>query len=60
MFDSLFVWVASIPVAFVLSRYTALGVVAMYAIVELLNLLKCGIGFVLVRQKKWVVNLVKK
>ena len=30
----------------------------MYAIVELLNLIKCVIGYVLVRQKKWVVNLV--
>ena len=60
VFDSLFVWVASIPVAFVLSRFTGLGVAAMYAIVELLNLLKRGIGFVLVRQKKWVVNLVNR
>ena len=58
VFDSLFVWVMSIPVAFGLSHYTDMDIVLMYAIVELLNLIKCVIGYVLVRQKKWVVNLV--
>ena len=60
VFDSLFVWVVCIPVAFVLSRYTQMPILPMYAIVELTNLIKCGIGFVMVRQRKWVVNLVGK
>ena len=60
VFDSLFVWVVCIPVAFVLSRYTQMSILPMYAIVELTNLIKCGIGFVMVRQRKWVVNLVGK
>ena len=60
VFDSLFVWVMSIPVAFVLSHYTGMPIVPMYAIVELLNLIKCAIGFFMVRQRKWVVNLVGK
>ena len=59
-FDSLFVWVFSIPVAFWLSRGTDMGIVLMYAIVELLNLVKCGIGTILVRRRRWVVNLVGK
>ena len=59
-FDSLFVWVFSIPVAFYLSRSTDMGIVLMYAIVELLNLVKCVIGAVLVRRRRWVVNLVGK
>lgn len=58
VFDSLFVWVFSIPVAFLLSRWTDMDIVPMYAIVELLNLIKCGIGFVLVKKRTWVVNLV--
>ena len=60
VFDSLFVWVVCIPVAFILSRYTQMPILPMYAIVELTNLIKCGIGFVMVRQRKWVVNLVGK
>ena len=59
-FDSLFVWAFSIPVAFWLSRGTDMGIVLMYAIVELLNLVKCVIGAVLVRRRRWVVNLVGK
>ncbi len=60
VFDSLFVWVVSIPVAFVLSRWTRMGIVTMYLIVELLNVIKCVIGFILVRNRRWVVNLVGK
>ena len=59
-FDSLFVWVFSIPVAFYLSHGTDMGIVLMYAIVELLNLVKCVIGTILVRRRRWVVNLVGK
>ena len=60
VFDSLFVWVVCVPAAFLLAHYTAVPILPMYAAVELTNLLKCGIGFVMVRQRKWVVNLVGK
>ena len=58
VFDSLFVWVLCIPTAFILSRYTVVPIVPMYILVELLNLIKCLIGFYLVKNRKWVVNLV--
>jgi putative MATE family efflux protein len=60
VFDSMFVWVVCIPVAYVLSRYTDMPMLSMYLIVELLNLIKCVIGYYMVKQKKWVVNLVGK
>ena len=58
LFDSGSLWGLSIPVAFILSRFTAVPIVPMYAIVESLNLIKCAIGYVMVRQRHWVVNLV--
>ena len=58
LFDSGSLWGLSIPVAFILSRFTAVPIVPMYAIVESLNLIKCAIGYVMVRQRRWVVNLV--
>ena len=58
VFDSLFTWLVSIPAAFVLSRYTAVPILPMYLIVEGLTLLKCALGFALVRSGRWVVNLV--
>ena len=59
VFDSMFVWVIQIPVAMVLSRMTALPIVPLFIAVEGLNLIKCVIGLVMVRSRKWVVNLVQ-
>ena len=59
VFDSLFVWVLQIPLAFVLSRLTQTPILTMYAAVEAMNLIKCLIGAVMLRSRKWVVNLVK-
>ena len=58
LFDSAFVWVVCMPVAVVLSRLTALPILPMVVIVNALDLIKCVVGFVLVRSKKWVNNLV--
>ena len=59
MFDSGLLWASSIPLAFILSRFTALSVVAMYFIVECLTLIKIILGFFLVKSRKWVNNLVE-
>lgn len=58
LFDSAFTWVVNIPVAFVLSRFTAVPIVPMFVAVESTNLLKCLIGVIMVRSRKWVRNLV--
>lgn len=58
VFDSAFLWVVSVPAAFVLSRFTGIDILYMYIIVQALDLLKCVIGFVMVKNRKWVKNLV--
>ncbi|MBO5556519.1 MAG: MATE family efflux transporter [Oscillospiraceae bacterium] len=58
IFDSAFVWLMCIPLAFVLSRFTAMPSVPMYACVEALNIFKCILGYVLVKNRRWVKNLV--
>ncbi len=58
-FDSLFVWVLQIPLAFVLSRLTDTPIRLMYVLIEAMNLVKCLIGVLMLRSRKWVVNLVK-
>ena len=59
LFDSVFVWGVSIPVAFVLSRFTGLPVLELYIIVQSLEFLKCIIGFIMLKKKLWVQNLTK-
>ncbi len=58
IFDSAFVWVVCIPTAFILSRYTAMPILPMFAIVQSLELIKCCVGYAFVKRKKWVNNLV--
>jgi len=58
LFDSVFMWCVSIPMAFVLSRYTPVPIVPLYLICQLVDLIKCVIGFMLVKKGVWINNLV--
>ena len=58
LFDSVFIWCVSVPVAFILSRYTTLPVVAIYIFVQAADMIKCVIGFVLVKKGVWLQNIV--
>lgn len=60
IFDSAFVWSICIPVAFILSRLTDIPLIQMFLIIQSLDLIKCIIGFYLVKNKAWVNNLVIK
>ncbi len=57
LFDSAFTWVVSVPIAFVLSRFTELPVVAIYCFVTAADIIKCVLGFVLVKKGVWINNL---
>ena len=58
LFDSVFIWCVSVTIAFILSRYTALPVTAVYAFVQMGDWIKCVIGFVLVKKGIWLQNIV--
>lgn len=57
LFDSVFMWCVSIPVAFCLSRFTGLPIIPMYLACQALDLIKCVIGFILLVKKVWVHKL---
>lgn len=58
LFDSAFVWSVCIPTAFILSRFTGIALVPMYIIIQAVDLIKCAMGFLLIKKKSWVNNLV--
>ena len=60
LFDSACLWAISIPIAFILSRYTDMYIVWMVVCVLSSDLLKCALGFHLVRKGVWVKNIVGK
>lgn len=57
LFDSVFMWCVSVPVAFLLSRYTAIYAVWILAMVQAADFIKCIIGFVLVKKGVWLQNI---
>lgn len=59
LFDSCFVWGFCIPLAYVLSRFTAIPIIPMYIIVSSTEVIKCVIGYILVKSGKWIINIVK-
>lgn len=58
LFDSVYVWAVLIPAAFILSRFTYMPIVPMYAFVQSLEVIKCALGFVLIKKGVWLNNLV--
>lgn len=59
LFDSCFVWVCCVPLAYVLSRFTDLSILPLFAICQSADLLKCAIGAFMIKQGKWIQNLTQ-
>ncbi len=59
LFDSGFVWCVSVPVAFVLSRFTGIDIIPLYATCQFINLIKCALGYYFVKKGTWIRNLVE-
>ena len=58
IFDSAFAWGIVVPFAFVLSKYTSLPVVPLYLSVQSLDIIKCIIGFFMVKKGMWIRNII--
>lgn len=57
LFDSCFSWLVSIPVCFILIHFTVLPITTVYFSVQMMDILKSGIGIRLVKKGIWVQNL---
>lgn len=60
LFDSVFMWCASVPVAFLMSRFTGVSAVTIFIFVQFAEIVKCIIGFILVKKGIWIQNIVKE
>lgn len=61
IFDSVMVWVVNYTVVFTLTHYApGVSVVMIMLCEQLSNIVKCIVGFILVKNKTWVNNLVSK
>lgn len=58
LFDSVYVWAADIPLAYVLAHFTGLHIVLVYLSCQLIETLKCILGYILVKKGIWLQNIV--
>ncbi len=57
MMDAGYMWVISVPVAFILSRFTGLDVILIFLIVQLMDIPKMIFAISRYRKENWVKNL---
>ena len=60
LFDCGSVWLVGIPMAFILSRYTSLPILAIFALYHATDIIKATIGYFLVNRSNGVQNLTTK
>ncbi len=60
IFDSCFVWLLSVPTAYILSRFTQINVLYMMIAVQSLEIIKCLIGGGMVASGIWAKNIVSE
>lgn len=60
LFDSVFVWAITIPVAFCMSRFTDISIIPIYFACQAVDIIKCIIGLMLLKSGIWLNNIVKE
>ena len=58
LFDSVFMWTISVPAAFLLTLALHLEIHAVFPIVQGLDILKCIVGYFMLKNKVWVRTIV--
>ena len=58
LFDSVFTWVVSVSLAFIMCKWSGLPILAIYAIVQSADMIKVIVGYILVKKGVWITNLV--
>ena len=60
LFDSVFSCAVVAPAAYLLSRFTDLPIVLLFLCCQSIELLKCVVGFALIRSGVWIQTIVKE
>ncbi len=58
IFDCIFTWCVSVVAAVCLIHFTSLNILMVYFIVQMLNIIKCILGYIFVKQGAWIKTIV--
>lgn len=59
LFDSVYSWAVTLPLAMLLCYMTNLPILSIYAIVQAADIVKVIVGYVLIRKGIWISNIVE-
>ena len=60
LFDSVYVWVVTIPTALVLVTFTDFDIKTVYFLCQFVDIIKVTIGFILLKKGVWIRNIVSE
>ena len=60
LFDAVYTWAVTVLLAYLLCRYTQMNIVAVYACVQFIDVVKLVIGLLMLRSDFWAQNVVKE
>ncbi len=60
IFDSIFSWTVSVPLAFVLCFFSDLPIITVYSVVQSVDLIKIIIGSVMIKKGIWISNIAEE
>jgi putative MATE family efflux protein len=58
VFDCGFTWGVTIPFAYITAHHTAMSILTIYLCVQLLDLTKCIVGYVLIKKGVWINRII--
>jgi len=58
IFDSVYTWLVIIPLVYSLTHFTSLPIRTVYVTVTYIEVIKCTIGYFMVRSNAWIKNIV--
>ena len=60
LFDCGFLWVLTVPCAYILCRYTSLDIITLYLICQSIQYIKAFSGMLMLKNDFWIQNLAQK
>lgn len=60
LFDSAYLWVIAIPLAYFLSVHTTLSIILVFLICQLIDLVKVAVGALMLKKEIWLSNIVSE
>lgn len=59
LFDSVYSWLITLPIALCLCFFTGIPILGVYAIVQSADIIKVIVGYVLIKKGVWISNIVQ-